>query len=95
MDKNSFKNNIYFNLEYNSEDEKSEDEKSEDENINKKYIEIDPELYRPAEVEYLRGNSSKAHNILGWQPEINFRDLVVDMVDSDIKNYENNYATKF
>lgn len=61
----------------------------------RKYVEIDPELYRPAEVEYLRGNSSKAHNSLGWKPEINFSDLVVDMVDSDIKNYENNYATKF
>jgi len=52
-----------------------------------KYIEIDPNLYRPAEVDYLRGVSDKARTVLNWQPKYSFLDLVKDMVDSDIKYY--------
>jgi len=44
----------------------------------------DPEFYRPAEVDYLRGDCSKANNILGWKPENSFEDLVKRMVDYDI-----------
>lgn len=51
------------------------------------YIEIDPELYRPAEVDYLRGDSSKAQKELNWKPEISFETLVDDMVFSDIKAF--------
>lgn len=43
----------------------------------------DPEFYRPAEVDYLRGDCSKANNILGWTPKHSFRDLVKLMVDHD------------
>lgn len=50
----------------------------------KQYIEIDPVLYRPAEVEYLRGRPDKAKSILGWDLEISFEDLVKDMVSHDI-----------
>lgn len=53
----------------------------------KKYIEIDPELYRPCEVNYLKGRADKAKNVLGWVPSISFDSLVSDMVDSDIKQY--------
>ncbi len=49
------------------------------------YIEIDPELYRPAEVELLKGDSSKAKRILNWQPKISFDQLIEDMVTSDIE----------
>lgn len=49
-------------------------------------VEIDPELYRPCEVDYLRGNASKAMKILGWKPEISFQELVADMVYSDMNN---------
>lgn len=49
------------------------------------YVEIDPDLYRPAEVEYLQGNPAKANDTLGWKPEISFMELVKDMVDHDIK----------
>lgn len=49
------------------------------------YIEIDPELYRPAEVDYLKGDSSKAQKELGWIPDISFNALVDDMVFSDIQ----------
>lgn len=49
------------------------------------HIEIDPELYRPAEVELLKGDCTKAKNILNWQPKISFDNLVQDMVFSDIE----------
>lgn len=43
----------------------------------------DPEFYRPAEVDYLRGDSSKANNELGWTPKHTFEDLVKMMVEHD------------
>jgi GDPmannose 4,6-dehydratase len=43
----------------------------------------DPEFYRPAEVDYLRGDCSKAKNVLGWVPKHSFEDLVKLMVDHD------------
>ncbi|HEX3800639.1 MAG TPA: GDP-mannose 4,6-dehydratase [Verrucomicrobiae bacterium] len=50
-----------------------------------KYVEIDPRYYRPAEVELLIGDYSKAKRKLGWEPKIKFKDLVIDMVDADVK----------
>lgn len=50
------------------------------------HIEIDPELYRPSEVKYLNGDSSKAQQILNWSPTISFENLVNDMVNSDIQS---------
>lgn len=50
----------------------------------KDYVTIDENLYRPAEVEYLRGVSAKAREALGWEPEYSFDDLVKEMVDYDI-----------
>ena len=46
---------------------------------------INPEFYRPCEVELLWGNSDKARKELGWTPKISFQELVKRMVDSDIK----------
>ena len=46
---------------------------------------IDPEFYRPAEVDYLLGIPAKAKRVLGWQPEISFEQLVERMVDSDVE----------
>ena len=46
----------------------------------------DPEFYRAAEVEYLRGDCSKAKNVLGWTPKHSFEDLVKLMVDHDVLN---------
>jgi len=43
----------------------------------------DPEFYRPAEVDYLRGQNEKARNKLGWEPRNSFDDLVKMMVDHD------------
>jgi GDPmannose 4,6-dehydratase len=57
-------------------------------NLNPKdYVEIDPELFRPAEVEYLMGNSDKAKNNIGWVPEITFSSLIKDMVNNDIQKF--------
>lgn len=54
----------------------------------KKYVVIDPSLYRPAEVDYLCGRSSKAKQALGWEPSISFDELVAEMVNSDILKYK-------
>ena len=44
----------------------------------------DPEFYRPAEVDYLRGDATKATSALGWKPKHSFKDLVKMMVKSDL-----------
>lgn len=49
------------------------------------YVEIDSELFRPAEVEYLMGSPAKARDFLGWEPQISFMDLVKDMLEHDVK----------
>jgi GDPmannose 4,6-dehydratase len=51
----------------------------------KKYVEIDPKLVRPAEVDYLCGDASKARKILGWKPEMSFDRLVKLMVEADLE----------
>lgn len=48
------------------------------------YVVQDPEFYRPAEVDYLRGDCSKANNVLGWKPKHSFDELVKKMVDHDV-----------
>lgn len=49
-----------------------------------KYVKQDPAFYRPAEVETLLGDASKARDELGWEPECSFEQLVQMMVDSDL-----------
>ena len=48
------------------------------------YVTIDPEFYRPSEVDYLLGDATKAKLNLGWTPEIAFDELVERMINSDI-----------
>lgn len=48
------------------------------------YVEIDPRYYRPAEVDLLIGDASKARRKLGWEPKVSFRELVRLMIDSDM-----------
>ncbi len=50
-----------------------------------KYVEIDPRYFRPAEVEILLGDATKARQKLGWQPKVNFKDLAKMMVEHDWK----------
>ncbi len=50
-----------------------------------RYVTYDLELLRPAEVDVLVGNSSKAKELLGWSPKKNFQSLVELMVENDLK----------
>lgn len=52
------------------------------------YVEIDPRYYRPAEVDYLMGDASKAKTALGWNPQTSFEELVSIMVDADVQLLE-------
>ena len=52
----------------------------------KEYMSIDRRLYRPAEIHELRGNPSKAKDKLGWQPTINFDQLIQMMVNAEIES---------
>ncbi len=52
----------------------------------KKYVEIDPRYYRPAEVDLLLGDPSKAKEKLGWKPKTTFKELVKIMLEYDLKN---------
>lgn len=49
-----------------------------------KYVEIDPKLIRPAEVDSLCGNATKARQMLGWKPQVGFEDLISMMVTADL-----------
>jgi GDPmannose 4,6-dehydratase len=49
------------------------------------YVKTDPRFLRPAEVDHLIGDPSKARSQLGWRPDVDFRGLVTMMVDSDLR----------
>ncbi len=51
-------------------------------------VAVDPQYFRPTEVELLIGDASKARNKLGWKPKHTVQDIVIDMVESDIKLFE-------
>jgi GDPmannose 4,6-dehydratase len=55
-------------------------------------VEIDPKYYRPAEVDALCGDPSKAREKLGWEPTVTFKELVRIMVESDVKTLEDRLA---
>jgi len=67
---------------------KGVDEKGVDKKTGHVVIEIDPRYFRPAEVEYLLGDPSKAATKLGWTPEVTFEELVKIMVREDLKLLE-------
>jgi GDPmannose 4,6-dehydratase len=56
-----------------------------------KYVKIDPTLLRPAEVDFLMGDSTKAKTKLGWKPRVTFLELVRMMVEHDIKEVEKSF----
>jgi len=51
------------------------------------HLVIDPELFRPAEVDVLLGNPAKAREKLGWQAEISLEEMIREMVDADLERY--------
>ncbi|MCB1318011.1 MAG: GDP-mannose 4,6-dehydratase, partial [Leptospiraceae bacterium] len=54
----------------------------------KDYVVIDPKFFRPAEVDLLIGDSTKARTELGWQPEVSFEQLIQMMVDADLERVQ-------
>jgi GDPmannose 4,6-dehydratase len=60
----------------------------------KKYVKHDPRYERPAEVDILIGDSSKAKKILGWEPKVRFHELVRIMVDADMELLSRETARK-
>jgi GDPmannose 4,6-dehydratase len=60
----------------------------------RKYVEIDPNYYRPTEVDLLVGDASKAKKQLGWEPKTKFNDLVKLMVDADLQMVKDHLAGK-
>ena len=54
------------------------------------YVTLDPRFLRPAEVDLLVGDATKAHTTLGWKPEVGFEQLIGMMVDSDLARLQAN-----
>ena len=61
-------------------------EKGYNKKTNRILIEVDKRYFRPTEVDYLQGDANKAKKLLGWKPKIKFKDLVSEMIKSDINN---------
>ena len=59
------------------------------------YVEIDPKYMRPAEVDVLIGDASKAKRRLGWEPKVTFKELVHLMVDADVSMLTRNNSELF
>ena len=57
------------------------------------YVGVDPRYYRPTEVDLLQGDASKAKRLLGWSPKVRFKELIEEMVDSDLREARNELRT--
>lgn len=60
------------------------DEKGIDKATGKVLVKVDPRYFRPAEVDYLLGDATKAHNMLGWKPRTTFCELITEMVQAEV-----------
>ncbi|MEZ5829611.1 MAG: GDP-mannose 4,6-dehydratase [Dongiaceae bacterium] len=67
---------------------KGDNEKGLDAKTGQVLVEVDPKLYRPAEVDFLLGDASKAKSMLGWTPKTSFAQLVEEMVKADVARNE-------
>ena len=54
----------------------------------KDFVEVDPRYFRPAEVDFLQGDASKARAKLGWTPKVGFEALIREMVECDLERTE-------
>lgn len=70
------------------------EEKGYDAASGKCIIEIDPRYFRPAEVDALLGDASKAHRKLGWSPKTKFAELVAEMMDEDLTSAQRDEVVK-
>jgi GDPmannose 4,6-dehydratase len=57
------------------------------------YVKTDPEFLRPAEVDHLVGDATKAREQLGWEPRVSFRELVKLMVEADLERLSGRSVT--
>jgi GDPmannose 4,6-dehydratase len=57
-------------------------------------VAVDPRYFRPAEVETLLGDATKAREKLGWVPQVSFKELVTEMVREDLKAAERDELVK-
>lgn len=64
---------------------KGVDERGYDAKTGKLLVDVNPEFYRPAEVEFLWGDATKAEKELGWKRNVDFKGLVAMMMDADMK----------
>lgn len=71
---------------------KGGEEKGIDQRSGKVLIEVDPNYFRPTEVERLCGDYSKAKRILGWKPKVTFKELVKIMVTEDLQRLNKKYV---
>jgi GDPmannose 4,6-dehydratase len=69
------------------------DEKGIDKNTGKTLVVVDKKYFRPTEVDLLLGDPTKAKKILNWEPRITFKKLVNEMVESELKNMNNEIAS--
>ena len=74
-------NNLGFEIEWQGD---GIGEKGVDRNSGKTLIEVDEKYFRPAEVETLLGDATKANTLLGWNPRTTFKELVSEMCESDL-----------
>jgi GDPmannose 4,6-dehydratase len=58
------------------------------------YVRVDEKFYRPAEVHLLKGDYNKGKRVLGWEPKVQFRELVNMMVEADLQNGERSNVRK-
>ena len=58
----------------------------------RRHVVIDPSLRRPAEVDFLLGDASKARQKLGWAPKLGFVELIRLMVDADLARYQSDHS---
>jgi len=73
---------------------KASDEKGYDGDTGRALVEVDRRYFRPAEVDTLLGNPTKAKKKLGWKPRVTFRELVSEMVREDLKDAEKDQLCK-
>lgn len=71
------------------------EEKGIDKKTGKVLIEVDPKFFRPAEVDLLLGDSTKARTELGWKPNYDLKMLAKEMAETDYENAKNEAASKF
>jgi GDPmannose 4,6-dehydratase len=58
-----------------------------------RYVRTDPKFLRPAEVDHLIGDPAKAKRVLGWEPKVDFKQLVEMMVDADMERLSSRPAS--